>query len=61
VFTCRNQPCSASWEQSEVVIKNEGQRLLFRCPMCGARNYVDRIEAEDGSVVYEQLDGRPFL
>ncbi|MCX4163708.1 MULTISPECIES: hypothetical protein [Paraburkholderia] len=61
MFTCRNQPCSASWEQSEVVIKNEGQGLLFRCPMCGARNYVDRIEAEDGSVVYEQLDGRPFL
>jgi uncharacterized Zn finger protein len=61
VFTCRNQPCGASWEQSEVVIKNEGQGLLFRCPMCGARNYVDRIEAEDGSVVYEQLDGRPFL
>ncbi|QDQ82350.1 hypothetical protein [Paraburkholderia megapolitana] len=61
MFTCRNQPCSASWEQSEAVIKNEGQGLLFRCPMCGARNYVDRIEAEDGSVVYEQLDGRPFL
>ena len=61
MFTCRNQSCGASWEQSEVVIKNEGQGLLFRCPMCGARNYVDRIEAEDGSVVYEQLDGRPFL
>ena len=61
MFKCRNQSCEAQWEQSDVVIKNEGQGLLFRCPMCGARNYVDRIEAEDGSVVYEQLDGRPFL
>lgn len=61
VFTCRNQSCEAQWEQSDVVIKNEGQGLLFRCPMCGARNYVERFDAEDGSVLYEQLDGRPDL
>jgi hypothetical protein len=29
--------------------------------MCGARNYVERFDADDGSVVYEQIDGRPFL
>nr|WP_218901133.1 hypothetical protein [Paraburkholderia bryophila] len=59
VFTCRNQPCNARWEQSDVVIKNEGQGLLFRCPMCGARNYVERFDGEDGSVLYEQIEGRP--
>jgi NAD-dependent SIR2 family protein deacetylase len=59
VFTCRNQSCEAQWEQSDVVIKNEGQGLLFRCPMCGARNYVERFDGEDGSVLYEQLEGRP--
>jgi uncharacterized Zn finger protein len=61
VFKCRNQSCEAQWEQADVVIKNEGQGLLFRCPMCGARNYVERFDADDGSVVYEQIDGRPFL
>lgn len=61
VFTCRNQSCEAQWEQSDVVIKNEGQGLLFRCPMCGARNYVERFEGDDGSVLYEQLEGRPDL
>jgi hypothetical protein len=59
VFTCRNQSCQAQWEPSEVTIKNEGQGLLFRCPMCGARNYVERFEADDGSIVYEQIEGRP--
>jgi hypothetical protein len=59
VFTCRNQSCDAQWEQSDVVIKNEGQGLLFRCPMCGARNYVERFDADDGSVLYEQIEGRP--
>jgi hypothetical protein len=29
--------------------------------MCGARNYVEQIETDDGTVVYEQLDGKPFL
>jgi hypothetical protein len=60
VFTCRNQSCEAQWAQSDVVIKNEGQGLMFRCPMCAARNYVERFDADDGSVVYEQIDGRPF-
>jgi hypothetical protein len=60
VFTCRNQSCGAQWEQSDVVIKNEGQGLLFRCPMCGARNYVERFDADDGTVVYEQIEGRPY-
>jgi hypothetical protein len=59
VFTCRNQSCDAQWELSDVVIKNEGQGLLFRCPMCGARNYVERFEGDDGAVLYEQLAGRP--
>jgi uncharacterized Zn finger protein len=59
VFTCRNQSCEARWEQSDVVIKNEGQGLLFRCPLCGARNYVERFDGDDGKVLYEQLPGRP--
>ncbi|MGH8777595.1 hypothetical protein [Paraburkholderia sp.] len=61
MFTCRNQSCGTRWELSDVVIRNEGQGLLFRCALCGARNYVDRLEAEDGTVVYEQIEGRPFL
>ncbi|MDR5811980.1 MULTISPECIES: hypothetical protein [unclassified Caballeronia] len=59
MFTCRNQSCEAQWEPSDVVIKNEGQGLLFRCPMCGARNYVARHEAADGQVSYEQLRDVP--
>ncbi|MBU6487301.1 MAG: hypothetical protein KGQ57_05695 [Burkholderiales bacterium] len=61
MFTCRNQSCQAQWALSDVVIKNEGQGLLFRCPMCGARNYVEQIEADDGTLVYEQIEGKPFL
>ena len=61
VFTCRNQSCQAQWALSDVVIKNEGQGLLFRCPMCGARNYVEKFEAEDGTFVYEQIEGKPFV
>ncbi|WP_153098784.1 hypothetical protein [Paraburkholderia hayleyella] len=60
MFTCRNQSCEARWEQAEVLIKNEGQGLLFRCPMCGARNYVERFDGEEGVIVYEQIEGRPF-
>jgi uncharacterized Zn finger protein len=60
VFICRNQSCGTQWEQSDVAIKNEGQGLLFRCPMCGARNYVERLDAEDGAIVYKQIEGRPF-
>lgn len=61
MFTCRNQSCQAQWEPAEVVIKNEGQGLLFRCPMCGARNYVEKFEADDGTILYEQIDGKPFV
>lgn len=61
MFTCRNQSCQAKWEQSDLVFKNEGQGLLFRCPMCGARNYVEKVEAEGGTIVYEQIEGRPFI
>ena len=61
VFTCINQSCGAQWEVSDVVIKNEGQGLLFRCPMCGARNYVERFDADDGTIVYEQIEGRPYI
>ena len=59
MFTWRNQSGQAQWEQSDVVMKNEGQGLLFRCPMCGARNYVERFDGDDGSVLYEQIEGRP--
>jgi uncharacterized Zn finger protein len=60
-FVCRNQSCGTKWEQSEVVIKNEGQGPLFRCTLCGARNYLEQFEDNDGNVVYEQVDGKPFL
>ncbi len=60
-FVCRNQSCGAEWQESDVVIKNEGQGILFRCPMCGARNYLERFEDDEGRVLYEQLEGGPFL
>lgn len=60
MFTCKNQSCGTQWQQSDVVIKNEGQGLLFRCALCGARNYVERFEADDGTVVYVQREGRPL-
>ncbi|SAK43408.1 hypothetical protein AWB81_00234 [Caballeronia arationis] len=60
MFTCRNQPCGANWEVSDVDIHNEGQGLLFRCPQCGARNRVIRHEAADGAVTYEQDDSIPL-
>ncbi|WP_042304125.1 hypothetical protein [Paraburkholderia kururiensis] len=59
-FVCRNQSCGQPWELSDVVIKNEGQGLLFRCPLCGARNYVERFEDGEGNVLYEQIEGRPL-
>jgi uncharacterized Zn finger protein len=63
VFRCRNQSCQAQWALSDVVIKNEGQGLLFRCPMCGARNYVEQVQAhtQDGAAQYEQIEGKPFV
>jgi len=60
VFTCKNQSCRTQWALSDVVIQDEGQGPLFRCPLCGARNYVKRREAKDGTVVYKQLEGRPL-
>ena len=60
MFTCRNQSCGQEWAETDVVLKDEGQGLLFRCAMCGARNYVERFEDDEGRVVYEQLDGRPY-
>lgn len=59
MFTCKNQSCSTQWELSDVVIKDEGQGPLFRCAVCGARNYVKRIETKDGTVVYKQIEGKP--
>ncbi|KAF0813422.1 hypothetical protein IGB42_01773 [Andreprevotia sp. IGB-42] len=59
MFTCLNQPCGAQWKLEEVVIKNEGQGELFRCPLCGARNRVIRSEKANGKVTYKQV--RPKL
>ncbi|WP_250452764.1 hypothetical protein [Caballeronia sp. ATUFL_M2_KS44] len=59
MFTCRNQSCGADWQLSDVVIHNEGQGLLFRCPMCGARNYVTRQKDAQGEVTYEQVKDVP--
>ncbi|MBB0026646.1 MULTISPECIES: hypothetical protein [Ralstonia] len=60
MFICINQSCGTQWQLSDVVIKDEGQGPLFRCALCGARNYVERFEAADGTVVYEQLEGKPY-
>ncbi|MEA3123912.1 MAG: hypothetical protein QOD67_931 [Caballeronia sp.] len=59
MFTCRNQPCGAEWQLADVLIKNEGQGLMFRCPMCGARNKVLRHDAPDGTITYEQDNSVP--
>jgi hypothetical protein len=59
MFICRNKPCSAEWDLSDVLIKNEGQGLMFRCPMCGARNKVIRHDAPDGAITYEQDNSIP--
>ncbi len=53
-FVCINQPCRAEWQLSDVDIHNEGQGLLFRCPMCGARNKVTRVDDVDGEARYVQ-------
>lgn len=54
MFTCRNQSCGAQWDAADVDIHNEGQGLLFRCPQCGARNYVESVTKPDGTVAYKQ-------
>lgn len=53
-FVCINQPCRAEWQLSDVDIHNEGQGLLFRCPMCGARNKVTRVDDVEGEARYMQ-------
>jgi DNA-directed RNA polymerase subunit RPC12/RpoP len=53
MLTCRNQSCRAQWEQAEVQIHNEGQGLMYRCPLCGSRNYVQPVTKKDGSIVYK--------
>ncbi|MFM0323886.1 hypothetical protein [Caballeronia glebae] len=55
MFTCRNKSCGAEWALSDVDIHNEGQGLLFRCPMCGARNYVKPQKTKEGEVSYKQI------
>lgn len=60
MFTCINQSCRAQWEPSDVVIKDESQGPLFRCALCGARNYVKRVETKDGRVIYKQTEGKPL-
>lgn len=54
MFVCQNQPCGAQWKPAEVTIKNEGQGPLFRCPLCGARNYVQASQRRDGTIEYRQ-------
>ncbi|HTJ94888.1 MAG TPA: hypothetical protein VL424_17485 [Pararobbsia sp.] len=54
MFTCKNQSCGAQWNASDVDIHNEGQGPMYRCPMCGARNYVEPVTQKDGTVVYKQ-------
>ncbi|CAJ0890249.1 hypothetical protein R77564_03442 [Ralstonia sp. LMG 32965] len=60
VFTCINQSCGTQWQLSDVVIKDEGQGPLFRCALCGARNYLKRVETKDGRVIYKQIEGKPL-
>jgi uncharacterized Zn finger protein len=59
MFICRNQPCGAEWQLADVLIKNEGQGLMYRCPMCGTRNKVLRHDAPDGTITYEQDNSLP--
>jgi hypothetical protein len=54
MYTCRNQPCGAQWEASDLEFKNEGQGYFFRCPLCGSRNKVVEHTADDGARTYEQ-------
>ena len=60
MFTCINQSCGTQWELSDIVIKDEGQGPLFRCALCGARNYVKRVETKDGRVIYKQIEDKPL-
>ena len=60
VLTCINQSCGTQWQLSDVVIKDEGQGPLFRCALCGARNYLKRVETKDGRVIYKQIEGKPL-
>jgi hypothetical protein len=55
MFVCQNQPCGARWAPDEVEIHNEGQGPIFRCPMCGARNYLKASQGRDGAITYKQV------
>lgn len=59
MFVCQNQSCGARWEPTEVVVKNEGQGPIFRCPQCGARNRLMASHRADGSVDYKQVRRDP--
>jgi hypothetical protein len=54
MLVCRNQSCAAHWTAEEVEFRNEGQGLMFRCPVCGARNPVNKIVKADGTIEYDQ-------
>ncbi|WP_420994797.1 hypothetical protein ACKI2N_021140 [Cupriavidus sp. 30B13] len=53
-FTCQNQSCRTRWEEADVTIKDEGQGLLFRCPVCNSRNPVVPQRRPDGTIRYQQ-------
>lgn len=59
MFVCLNQSCGAQWLPTEVVIKNEGQGPLFRCPLCGSRNPVMASHRADGTIEYKQRRRAP--
>lgn len=55
MFVCQNQSCDTQWAPDAVEIRNEGQGPLFRCPLCGARNYLEASTAPDGTQKYRQI------
>ncbi|WP_019449265.1 hypothetical protein [Cupriavidus sp. BIS7] len=55
MFVCQNQPCGARWAPDEVEIHNEGQGPIFRCPLCGARNYLQASKGRGGAITYKQV------
>ncbi len=59
MLVCQNQPCGARWDPAELTIRNEGQGLIFRCPLCGARNHVKARTRADGTVTYAQQAREP--
>ncbi len=55
MFVCQNQPCGARWAPDEVEIHNEGQGPIFRCPLCGARNYLQASKGPGGAITYKRV------